>query len=359
MSVFKRGKFYHYRFMIDAELYRGSTEQTAPGKARQFEADLMTKIRQNGGSALLKKAPLLSDFESRFLAHIDKKTEAKNLKPKTQKCYHNGCRLLSATPAWGMRIDRIYRADASELTFPGGPSNANQALRTLRRLLSYAAEVGILRAVPRIDLRKEYGRERIMEPWIEDIILEHASAVIRDVITIMLDCGMRPEEVGRLEWENIRWSENSVLVPDGKSLSARRFVGMTERMRHVFAGAKKRNEKRKRGKSVYVFPSPRSANGHISSFSKLWDSTIERANATAAKRRLPRLPDDLVLYSARHTFATMFLKNGGDLGQLSRLLGHSDIRTTQKYLHMINAGDSAEIMNQHNRKKGLALVKSA
>jgi integrase len=359
MSVKKHGKYFHYRFMVDGVLHRGSTRQTSAAKARQTESEIRAGIRERGVNARSGKAPVLKDFAPKFLTHIEKRIEAHDLKPKTEKSYQNGCRLLSATPIWNIRLDRIFRADAAELTFPGGASNANQALRTLRRLLSYASEVGALRAVPRIDLRKEHGRDRIMEPWMEDLILDNASPVIRDIITIILDCGMRPEEVGRLEWEHIRWAENSILVEHGKSLSARRFVGITDRMRNVFAVTRKRNEKRKHGDSKFVFPSPRSANGHISSFTKIWDRTIERANVAAAKKRLPMLPDDLVLYSARHTFATMFLKNGGDLGQLSRLMGHSDIRTTQKYLHMVNAGDSAEVMNRHNRSKGLALVKRA
>jgi site-specific recombinase XerD len=37
----------------------------------------------------------------------------------------------------------------------------------------------------------------------------------------------------------------------------------------------------------------------------------------------------------RHTFATQYLKNGGDLVRLSIILGHSEISTTMKYLHLL------------------------
>ena len=343
MAVWKRGKFFHFRFMIDGVRHQGSTKETELRRARQHEARLIAEIRDRDPDLNIGRAPRLSEFAPRFLAHIDKQTEARSLKPKTRLCYHNGCRLLSATPAWKMRVDCIGRIEASELQFPGSGSNANQALRTLRRLLSYAQYCRILSAAPRIDLREEHGRDRVMEPWMEALILEHASPVLRDVITIMLDCGMRPEEVGRMEWEHVRWGENAILVPHGKSFKARRFVGMTERIRETLTHRKRENERLDRGMSPFVFPT-RAKGGHMASFSKVWERTIERCN------RVRKMPDDLVLYSARHTFATQFLRNGGDLGTLSRLMGHSNIGTTQKYLHLMEAGATAAIMDKRNQR---------
>jgi integrase/recombinase XerD len=39
-------------------------------------------------------------------------------------------------------------------------------------------------------------------------------------------------------------------------------------------------------------------------------------------------------HSYRHSFATGFINRGGDVYKLQRILGHSDIRTTEKYLHL-------------------------
>jgi site-specific recombinase XerD len=44
------------------------------------------------------------------------------------------------------------------------------------------------------------------------------------------------------------------------------------------------------------------------------------------------------LFSYSRSSATRYLQNGGNLEDLRDLLGHSDIRTTQRYLH----GDSQE-----------------
>ena len=37
----------------------------------------------------------------------------------------------------------------------------------------------------------------------------------------------------------------------------------------------------------------------------------------------------------RHTFATSYLQNGGDVVRLSRVLGHAQVTTTMRYLHLV------------------------
>ncbi|NLJ38876.1 MAG: tyrosine-type recombinase/integrase [Candidatus Atribacteria bacterium] len=39
-------------------------------------------------------------------------------------------------------------------------------------------------------------------------------------------------------------------------------------------------------------------------------------------------------HTLRHTFATNFIRNGGDVFSLQKLLGHSDIQTCMIYVHM-------------------------
>lgn len=355
MSVVKRGSVYHYRFMLDGTLHRGSTKETAPGKARQFEAMLITRIRQ--GQYQAKKAPLLEEFAAEFTRHIDKQLEASQLAPNSVRNYKNGVRLLIGTKIARMRLDQIGTADAAELSFPGGPSNGNMALRTLHRMLSYACELNLLRAAPKINLLEKVGREAVIEPWIEDLLLEFSPDYLADVIAIMLDCGMRPEEVCRMRWEHVHWGRNAILVPKGKSERSRRFVGMTDRMRMRLKAIQNDTE--------WVFPSDggksgkASATGHRVNLTKAWGLMLKAVKIRIKEQGLPALPADLVLYSARHTFATNFLANGGDLSKLMVLMGHASIMTTQKYLHP-STSDAAEVMNRHNRNKaGLRIVKSA
>jgi site-specific recombinase XerD len=45
-------------------------------------------------------------------------------------------------------------------------------------------------------------------------------------------------------------------------------------------------------------------------------------------------------HTLRHTFARTYLARGGDLGKLSRLMGHSKVSTTEVYLKDFNSRDA-------------------
>lgn len=281
MSVFKRGKFYHFRRMYRGELYYGSTGETSRSAAQTYEDDYMRAVR-NGTLVRAEDIPTLEEFSATFFRYV---ASNQNMKPTTRKFYHWGWRILESTPIAKKRITEIRTPDSETLEFGQRKAgSANQALRTLKRMLSHAAELGILQAVPKIKMRKEERRERIIAPWEEALLLESATPTIRDMLVLMLDSGMRPNEISRMRWEDVRWDGNTVLVQRGKTGAARRYVPLTNRMRSMLQERKARNSRldRQAGRidSPWVFPAPRSKEGHMrSNQAHGWARTIARSQA--------------------------------------------------------------------------------
>jgi hypothetical protein len=124
-----------------------STGTKVRARAEQIAARAKTDFNEQGVRALVipKVIPTLAAFAPTFLAYVE---AAQTLRPKTKLSYQNGWRLLSKTKLAGMRLTAIGTADADVVTFPGSGSNANQALRTLSRMLSHACSVDILKARP-------------------------------------------------------------------------------------------------------------------------------------------------------------------------------------------------------------------
>jgi len=79
---------------------------------------------------------VLVEFSWRFLDWL----EAVRLEDKTKTYYRYGWRLLKTTTIPGMQLDQITSDRVETLKFSGSSSNANCALRTLRRMLHKAEE---------------------------------------------------------------------------------------------------------------------------------------------------------------------------------------------------------------------------
>lgn len=58
------------------------------------------------------------------------------------------------------------------------------------------------------------------------------------------------------------------------------------------------------------------------------------------------LPEGQLTHVLRHTFASHFMMNGGNILTLQRILGHSSLQMTMRYAHL--APDHLQEARQHN-----------
>ena len=259
MSLCKRGTVWHYDFWYRGRRYRGSTEQTNQMRAKRVEALLMHQAREQQGLIRTNRVPCLSEFAPRFLNWV----EASTLEKATKQYYQYGWRMLKVTDITGMRLDQISTDTAEVLRFPGSGANGNVALRTLRRMLRKAVEWHLIQSCPRIKLLKERGRDILIDPVTEAKLLAAAPQPLHDVILIMQDTGMRPQDVFRMRWEHINWFKRVLFIPYGKTKNSRRYVPLSERVIKAL-------QLRGTTANGWVFPSTHAKSGHVSNVANQW-----------------------------------------------------------------------------------------
>jgi integrase len=365
MAVYKRGKIWWYKFFWNGEPIRESTKQSNKRNAEQMEAAHKTSLAKGEvGIREKKPVPTLENFMDRDFLPFVRTTKAP--KPNTVRFYENsvanleGYSKLAGLPVDQITAEHIAGFVAHRQAAKVQISTLNRDLATLRRVFHLAQEWGKVSTVlPRVRLLPgENRRERVLTAEEERKYLEAATSVghglsegyrvalegiratkrgqqpkqpdaflLRDAVTVLIDCGLRPEECFRLKWlDGIR--DGAVEIHTGKGRGSRRRIPASPRVLSVL-------EMRRAGAvSEWVFPAE-TRSGHIEA------STLKKQHAAALKASGAA---PFVLYTFRHTCITRWAKHM-DPFTLHVLAGHTDMNTTKRYVHPSDA-DILEAMEK-------------
>jgi integrase len=171
----------------------------------------------------------------------------------------------------------------------------------------------------------------------------HAYRDLHDFGRLIIQQGCRPEEVRELLKTDVDLIGARMFVRSGKSRSATRRLKLTVESFEILV-------RRMEVPGPYVFPSPNNPARCRAAHWRTHDMVIEAARG---KEGLA----EFVQYDLRHTFATRAVLDGMPLPILARILGHGDLKSIQKYVHVTD--DHAEQEMERIERDRLSRASSA
>jgi integrase/recombinase XerD len=160
---------------------------------------------------------------------------------------------------------------------------------------------------------------------VERLIQSASSPLHRIWLLILYATGLRREELVRLRVGDIDSGRMVIHVRQGKGRKDRDVMlspRLLQELRDYWRAAKPKP-------TTYLFPGKGShPNGDLPITSKsVWDAVHEAATRAGLDKHVHP-------HTLRHSFATHLLESGADLRTIQLLLGHADLTTTSRYLHL-------------------------
>jgi len=146
------------------------------------------------------------------------------------------------------------------------------------------------------------------------------------IFLVLVDCGLRLGELLSLTVDNLNMEQQLLKVSGKTGERVVRFGRATAKALLKYLMARQRID----GSSPYLWITSKDT--------PLKPSSIETMSRALSRKTGIRIHPHLL----RHTFATLWLKNGGDSLMLQRLLGHTTLMMTNRYCQAVGCYDAIE-----------------
>jgi site-specific recombinase XerD len=212
------------------------------------------------------------------------------------------------------------------------PNTERAHYNRLRVFYKFAVKEGYIDASPLDDLVPPKEQKDQIQPFTPQqisLLLSTSNAKYVSIMLFLLDTGIRVNELCDLTCGDVDLQERRCKIR-----------GKGNKLRMVYFGTRVGRMISKRvitsDADTPLFASP--------SGGKMLRGTVSdriRAIGQAAKIQGVRCSP----HTFRHTFAIMFLRNGGNVFALKELMGHADLKTTMRYVAIAEA----DLADQHKR----------
>lgn len=319
-----------------------------PDKAREQAEALLGQVANKLDPAKQKKAavaahqadaeaPTFAEFAARYIEEHARPYK----KPRTVEEDERNLR-LHILPALGrLKIRDIASADISKFhaARSHNPVNANRCRALLSHIFEKAEAWG--ERAPEsnpcrhVEKYREHKRDRFLSA---QEFVRFADALARAepeeppaavaAIRLLILTGCRKSEILKLRWAWVDFERGCLVLPDSIRQNVAKTTSISKSGPKIVplgaAGVRLLSELPRQEGSPYVLPAER-GDGHFVGLQKVW----QRIRSAAGL-------EDVRIHDLRHTFASTAVSEGESLYLLSKVLGHSDVKTTQRYAHVAN-----------------------
>ena len=333
MALRIRGGQFHYRFQFDGKEYSGSTGLAATKRnetaAQDKEAAHRMRLREGHEPVHRLIVREFSEAAEHFLEWDKVETrEHPNTHDRIATSFTSlkeffGNKPVSMIDEGGIedyKTRRVTEHKVRDIT-------VRHDLHALSRFFLFAIKKHWARENPvrkvKIPSGADAVRIHVLTPAEEAQYFRRAAKNnnLHDLARLILNQGMRPDEVACLRKEDVDLERGQVHIRKGKTSAARRALDLVNESRQILA-------KRMGGSSPWIFPSKRKPGQHVTRLNNAHDRVCQ----IAAK---DGMPFKFVMYDLRHTFATRMAQVGVDLATLAAILGHNSIRIVERYVHPV------------------------
>lgn len=352
MALYKRpnSKYYWMKFFFDGELVQQSTKCSNKRDAATVESAYRTQLALGKiGIKPKVKAPTFNQAADDFL---EWSKVQHSQKPKSYARVEFSCQALKnffgetkTDQIEGKDIEKFIVARSLQTSrktgLPITRDSVNLELRVLKSIFKRLVSAKLLSDNPAKDVKRLAENEKsfhVLTPEEEKIYLLACPQPLQDVASIMLETGMRPNEINSLMRQHVSIDKGFLKVENGKTRSSNRKVWLSDKALDLLQA------RLNKFKGEYLFPKGET------------DYSLPVTYQLNIMHRdvLSRTGLNFRLYDCRHTFATRVLDSGTDLLTLASMLGHSNLNQVMRYAHPSETRKS-DAIRQMQKKEAKAV----
>jgi integrase len=312
-------------------------------RAGRYSPDGLNVSRPNADAPPATFAYLLQQYQQHYVKAKQLRTEGEfNYRTKVLMQEFADTALAELTTAriedWQATLRARAKAEGKSVAW------VNRPVSLLRAILNWGVKRQYLDTPPDFALDKEdYSRWRRVSRDEETRLLDHADPVLRALIVIALDTGMRRGEMLALRVGDVDLDAGVIRLrgTTTKDAETRDLPILTERLRGVLAWLRQGDREQPRPALAPLILD--AAGEPLADFRYHWArcrllaygftpkyNSVGAGLTAACRAQLQQI--DLHWHDLRHEFACRLDDNGNSLGRIQRMLGHANIGTTERYL---------------------------